>query len=204
MCWGCERCEEEKLGQALRSGRFGEGGDRMAERSPPTLPERIVTALYRKDYKALGRYLNAETVNLRTEGDGRTLLMLAACATNPDPEMVRFLIDRGAEVNLADTTGQYTALHLAACSLHKDIVQMLLKAGADANAADASGWTPLHHIVVAPDPRFLLVLKLVEHGADPDRRAGSWKSSRELAEDTGRQELFRGVDKPRRRTKRAT
>lgn len=97
-------------------------------------------------------------------------------------------------MNVADTAGRYTALHLAAASLRKDVVQVLLRAGADPNAADASGWTPLHHIVVAPDPRFLLVLELVEHGADPGRRAGAWKTAKELAADTGRQELFRGVE----------
>ena len=75
----------------------------MAKRSLPTLAERIVTALYRKDQKALTRYLTAETVNLRTEDAGRTLLMLAASAINPDRELVRFLIERGADVNLADT-----------------------------------------------------------------------------------------------------
>lgn len=170
----------------------------MAERSPPMLPERIVTALYRKDRKALGRYLTADTVNQRTADDGRTLLMLAASGTDPDVEIVRFLLERGADVNLADTAGQHTALHLAAAGLHKDIAQELLRAGADPNAEDASGWTPLHHVVVAPDPRFLLVLELAEHGADPDQKGGAWRTAREVAEEWGRQELFRGVEKPRR------
>jgi ankyrin repeat protein len=176
----------------------------VAKSSPPTLPERAVTALYRKDYKALGRFLTAETVNLRTGSDGRTLLMLAACATDADPAMVRFLIDHGADVNLADTAGRYTALHLAACSLRKDVVQVLLKAGADPNAADRSGWTPLHHVVAAPDPRFFLVRELVGHGADPDQKGGAWKTAKELAAETGRQELFRGVEQPKRRTRRRT
>jgi uncharacterized protein len=176
----------------------------VAKRSSPTLPDRVVTALYRKDYKALGRYLTAETVNLRTGSDGRTLLMLAACATDAGPEMVRFLIDRGADVNLADAVGRYTALHLAACSLRKDVVQVLLGAGADPNAADQSGWTPLHHVVSAPDPQFFLVRELVGHGADPDQKSGAWKTAKELAAETGRQELFRGLDKPGRRAKRRT
>jgi ankyrin repeat protein len=174
----------------------------MADRSTPTLPERIIAALYRKNYKTLDRFLTKTTVNLRAKEDGRTLLMMAACATDADPHMVRFLIDRGADVNLADTVGRYTALHLAAVSLNKDIVQLLLRAGADANAADKSGWTPLHHVVSAPDPRFLLVLELVEYGADPDQQAASWKSAKELAEETGRAELFRVVTKPKRRTKK--
>ena len=176
----------------------------MTDRSPPTLPERVVTALYRKDQKGLGRYLTAETVNLRTKADGRTLLMLAACATNPDPELVRFLIDRGADVDLADAAGGYTALHLAARGLHKDVVQVLLRAGADPTAEDASGWTPLHHVVAAPYPRLFLVRELVGHGADPDQKGGAWKTAKDLAAETGRQELFRGVEKPGRRTKRRT
>lgn len=165
----------------------------MAKRSSPTLPDRIVTALYRKDRKTLDRYLTAETVNLRTADDGRTLLMLAASATNPDSELVKSLIDHGADVNLADLSGKYTALHLAAASLHKDVARILLRAGADPNAEDASGWTPLHHIVAASDPRYLLILEMAEHGADPDRKGNAWKTARQAAADTGRQELFRGV-----------
>jgi hypothetical protein len=174
---------------------------RMSKRTSAALPERVVTALYRRDYKTLGRYLDAETVNLRTEGDGSTLLTLAASAGNPDPEMVRFLIDCGADVNLADTSGQHTALHLAAAALSKDVVQVLLRAGADPNAEDASGWTPLHHVVVAPDPRFLLVLELTNHGADPGQKGRAWKTAKEVAEETGRQDLFRGADKPKRKTR---
>jgi ankyrin repeat protein len=176
----------------------------VAKRSSPTLPERVVTALYRKDYEALGRYLTAETVNLPTGSDGRTLLMLAASATDADPELVRFLIDQGADVNLADAVGRYTALHLAACSRRTDVVRALLGAGADPTAEDASGWTPLHHVVSAPDPRFFLVRELVGHGADPDHKGGAWKTAKELAAETGRQELFRGVETPGRRTKRRT
>ena len=59
----------------------------MADRSTPTLPERIITALYRKNYKALDRFLNEKTVNLRDKEDGRTLLMMAAI--DADPQMVQ-------------------------------------------------------------------------------------------------------------------
>jgi len=175
----------------------------MAIRSPPTLPEKIITALYKRDYKTrkkdyetLKRFLNKDTINLRDAEDGRTLLMLAAAATDADPEMIQFLIDNGADVNLADS-GQYTALHCAAGDLRKDIVQILLAAGADANAQDDSGWTPLHLVVRAPDPKGFLVDDLVRSGADPNRKDASGASPKQVAEEYGQSDLFRAVKLPK-------
>src|SRR5262245_45000743 len=110
------------------------------------LPEKAITALYRKDYKTLNRLVTKDTVNLTDEG-GLTLLMLAALETDADARMVEFLIDRGADVHLAGGREHYTALHFAARDLRKDILPVLLAAGADANAQDGNGWTPLHHVV---------------------------------------------------------
>jgi hypothetical protein len=135
------------------------------------LPEKVVTALYRKDYTTLQRLVNRDNVNLPDE-DGSTLLMLATAASEPDPALLKFLIDRGADVNLSRDRGRYTALHLAAQDVQKDNLRVLLEAGADANAQDANGWTPLHHVVRAPDPRLLLVMALLDHGADPAPKDG--------------------------------
>jgi ankyrin repeat protein len=163
------------------------------------LPEKIITALYRKDYPALKRFLTEETINLREERTGRTLLMLAV-GIEDGLEMLRFLIDSGADVNLADHKGQHTALHFAAFDLHQEAVRILLQAGADPNAQDAHGWTPMHIVVYEPDPRKLLVLDLVGEGADPDRKDGRNVSPREEARRTSQLDLLHcmGSPKPKR------
>ena len=161
----------------------------------------MITALYRKDYKALKRSLTKETINLREERTGRTLLMLAV-GIEDGLQMLRFLIDNGADVNLAAHKGQHTALHFAAFDLHKDAVQILLEAGADPNAQDVNGWTPMHIVVYEPDPRKLLVLDLVSHGADPNRKDGRNVSPSEEAKRTGQLDLLHcmGSPKPKRKS----
>jgi len=112
------------------------------------------------------------------------LLMLAVAAADPTPEMLKFLIDRGADVNLSDSGNRYTALHFAAQDVNKECLRVLLAAGADANAQDANGWTPLHHVVRAADPRRLLVMDLLKHGADPTLKDPSNTSPIEAARGT--------------------
>ncbi len=57
-------------------------------------------------------------------------------------EMVRFLIDAGADVNYADNYG-FTALMIAAEVGHTQIVEMLIEHGADVNYATNHGTTAL-------------------------------------------------------------
>jgi ankyrin repeat protein len=172
----------------------------MADDSPPVLPGKALTALFRKDVKALQRFLNGDTVDLRSDLYGRTLLMLAV-GVEDGLELVRLLIEAGADVNLADTRGRYTALHFAVIDFRLEAVRLLLKAGADPNARDASGWSPLHHLVRGHDLMKLLALELVGRGADPDQADGAGVSAREEAERTGRRELFQGLVMPKRRPK---
>jgi ankyrin repeat protein len=172
----------------------------MADHSPRLLPEKALTALYRKDIKTLKRFLNEDTVNLRSDLYGRTLLMLAVDVED-GLELVRLLIEAGADVNLADTRGRYTALHFAVIDFRLGVIRLLLKAGADPNVPDASGWTPLHHLVRRPDLTKLLALELVGHGADPEQADGAGVSAREEAERTGRRELLQGLAMANRRPK---
>lgn len=173
-----------------------------ATRPTPMLPEKVITALYRKDYKALKRFLTKKTINLREERTGRTLLMLAI-GIEDGLEMLRFLIDNGADVHLADHQEQHTALHFAAFDLDKEAVRILLKAGADPNAQDANGWTPMHVVVHTPDPRTLLVLDLVSHGADPDRKDVGNVSPREEAKRTAELDLLHCMGLPKQKRKSA-
>ena len=71
-----------------------------------------------------GRYAD---IDIRTR-EGRTALHLAA--SNGHVTIVRFLLETGAKINLADTN-RYTALRLAAEHGHLSVVKLLLTAGAD-------------------------------------------------------------------------
>ena len=59
-------------------------------------------------------------------------------------DVVRQLIDHGADVAARDETG-LTSLHLAAFSGSFDIVRLLIDHGADVTAQDGCSVTPLHY-----------------------------------------------------------
>ena len=57
-------------------------------------------------------------------------------------EVVRALLDRGADINQAENSG-YTPLYIASQNGHVDVVRALLDRGADINQARNDGATPL-------------------------------------------------------------
>jgi hypothetical protein len=89
---------------------------------------------------------------------------LAAAALAGHLEMMRFLLDRGADPNLADCP----ALVFAASGGNLEAIQLLADFGADVNRADPNGATPL----AAGIRRVDVVHALLKLGADPNRFSG--------------------------------
>ena len=78
-----------------------------------------------------------------TDLEGRTALHVASFYGHV--EVVRLLLEHGAQLNTATSTSRSTPLHLAALSGHIEVVVELLKAGADPNITMNLIWeTPLH------------------------------------------------------------
>jgi ankyrin repeat protein len=76
-------------------------------------------------------------------------------------EIVRFLLDKGVDVNCKGFDGM-TPLHCAAEHGHNSVVELLLARGADINAKDDGGKTPMAY---AAENRFTATVKLLrEHG----------------------------------------
>jgi ankyrin repeat protein len=102
--------------------------------------------------------------------NGATLLMYAAAKQNV--EMVRFLINQGANVN-ARNPFHRSVVHFASPSGSRleteqtilEIFQLLVQHGADLNAQDYLGETPLFE---ATKCNYRILMKyLLDHGADP-------------------------------------
>jgi uncharacterized protein len=120
------------------------------------------------------------TVDAREKWGGQTPLMWAAARRHP--EMIRFLISKGADVNAASTDRNYqrhiqaegrpksldsgglSPLHYAARENCLACVNVLLEGKADINLPDPDGVTPLH--VAIMNANWDLAKRLIDAGAD--------------------------------------
>src|SRR4029450_214350 len=89
--------------------------------------------------------------------------LLAPGAGNP--ELVKLLAARGANVNAAEKRKGQTALMWAAAEAHSDVVETLIALGADVKAASTDGFTALAFAAIKNDDKS--VRSLVASGADP-------------------------------------
>ena len=101
--------------------------------------------------------------NAKETEQGQTALMRAVAEKHP--EVVRALIDRGADVR-ARSKGGFTALLFASQQGEVASAKMLLAAGADVNEKTPTNGTGL--VVAAASGREQFAIFLLEHGADPN------------------------------------
>ena len=95
---------------------------------------------------------------------------LIEAAEKGDVELVRQLIDGGADLNKQGRQSG-AALHRALARRHGDVVALLVARGADVNVANPLLGTPLH--VAAGTGKEAMVLLLLEHGASLNVARGS-------------------------------
>src|ERR1051325_1833617 len=149
--------------------------------------DQIITAVYSKDVNRLEAFSSPD-LNLVDE-DGRTPLMHAVLAENADSKIVSMLLERGADVNAQDKGRHWTALHFAAQSQRDDIVKVLLENGARVDPVDTFGNTPLWVAVMNTLSRLDVVRRLVESGADPNRKNQAGVAPIDIAKQSGRNDI---------------
>ncbi len=121
------------------------------------------------------RLLESQGADLMQYDDGYSMLHIAVMGfardnalpteTN-DPvkaELIRYLIDKGIDVNATDKYG-FTALMIAAKDPDVGVVKLLLDRGADVNSKDKYGWTAL--IAASSYGRIQIMKLLLAKGAD--------------------------------------
>jgi ankyrin repeat protein len=112
------------------------------------------------------------------DDEGCTALHLAA---NFSPEIVRILVERGANVNARCIYG-LTPLHHAG-SL--EIAVFLVEHGADVNARDKNGRTPLHSVALFNMEDIEIARFLISRGAEVDARDASGRTPLHYAAEHG-------------------
>lgn len=103
-------------------------------------------------------------------------------------EVARYLVMKGADVNLPSNNGyRVFPLHSAAAHNYTDIARMLINAGALVNIQQQAGVTPMHS--AAQNGNIDLLIALLEHGADVSIRMEGGKLPADLARDKGFKEI---------------
>ncbi|KAG9398917.1 hypothetical protein AC1031_014001 [Aphanomyces cochlioides] len=87
---------------------------------------------------------------------------LIQAAASGDLNNVRVLLENGANITFADTSGE-TALHTASRNGHLDIVKELIARDAPHDLVDKDGMTPLNR--ASCNGRLAVVKELLAHGA---------------------------------------
>ncbi|MET0572143.1 MAG: ankyrin repeat domain-containing protein [Pedobacter agri] len=118
--------------------------------------------------------------------DGFTPLGLACYFGHED--LAKFLVLKGADVNLASKNGfNVFPIHSAVAANNINITKMLLDAGAYPNVCQKAGLAPLH--TAAQLGNIELIILLLEHGAEVGLRMEGGKLPADLAAEKGFNEI---------------
>ncbi len=124
-----------------------------------------------EDYLAVVRLLQAKGASVNyVDANQQTPLLIAILksskASQSDVDLIRFLIEHGANVNFVDKYGN-SLLHNAIKKDLKEIVDALIEGGADVNATDSIYGTLLHRTLVNDvDINPEMARPLIEGGAN--------------------------------------
>ena len=128
---------------------------------------------------------NLPAVNAE-DGFGKTSLYYAVGNEHESAlEIVRFLLEKGADINQKSIYDRETPLHRAVENEHESalgIVHLLLEKGADINTVDNTGKTPLHLAVGNKHESAIKIVRfLLEKGADINTKDMDRKTPLQLA-----------------------
>lgn len=140
---------------------------------------KFLQAVEKKDGKTAMELLDAPgstVINARDVAGGRTALHIAV--DRRDPTWLAFLIERGANPNIADNRG-VTPLMRAVQMGFEEGVAALVGGGARVDQTNEAGETPL--IFAVHQRNLSLTRVLLEAGADPDHSDNSGRSARDYA-----------------------
>ena len=139
-------------------------GNLPAHGSYVALADRVYKA--RPDLASPDQVVTKEKLEKWLEEGADLTQELANAVLANAPELIRFLIEKGADVN-AQTNQGAAPIHTAARNRHPDLVKLLAERGADVNAVDTDGMTPLRYAAMRDSVP--TVKALLDNGADTEK-----------------------------------
>jgi ankyrin repeat protein len=142
-------------------------------------------------------------VDVNSNPNGFSFLVAAARLQNDNGlEIVRFLLDNGANIETTDYRRR-TALYVAARYGNPEIARLLIERGANVNATNKNGKTPLH--IALDSLNFEVAELLLANGADRDAQGNDDKTPStiivkrrlEKYDEAEREEIRRHLDELR-------
>lgn len=135
---------------------------------------RVLDIQYIKDIINAGASLNARDIN--------GLTPLHTLAGYGNIELIKLLIEYGADIDDHTTHIGNTPLHIAAWEGQIKAIEVLVAAGADINIHNFNGYTPLHN--AAGNTSVDIVMLLLRLGADLDALDNDGNTPLDMAHPT--------------------
>ncbi len=132
----------------------------------------VIKAVVKNDYAAVTKYIDEGLdPNLKGKGPYQAALLNTACRKN-SIKMVKLLLSKGADVNLAGHQGETSLMKAASHARTPEIVKLLVEKGADINKVSDDGSSVLDFAVIGVVSRqgsMEAVKFLVNQGLDVDQ-----------------------------------
>jgi ankyrin repeat protein len=149
------------------------------------IDEALLAAAAEGDALSVRRHIHGGARVDATNDHGSSALIIASHGGHAD--VVRALLEAGANLEMRMRSSGMTALHQAASQGHLEIARLLLAAGARVDAPDASNGTPLMNAAARRD--LGLVRLLLESGAALNHRDADGFHAWAWAVDKGADEV---------------